>query len=94
MVSLIEVRRRYMMAIIPVWIGHAGIICIVLYYLLLGQTESVCVSILALSQVNQLVYMLSTERCFAEMRCYRRSHLIEDHDVVFGHLRSLNEIIN
>ena len=86
----VEVRRRYMMAIIPVRVRHASIISVVLDYLLLCQTESISISVLALRQVDQLVYMLATKRCLAMMRCYRWSHLTEDHCVVFRHLASRN----
>ena len=83
-----------MVTIVPVRVSHASIIGVVFDDLLLCQTESVCISVLALSQVDQLVHVLSTKGCFAEVRCNRRSHLIEDHDVVFGHLRSNLKFIN
>ena len=77
-----------MVAIVPVGVGHASIVGVVFHDLLLCQAESVCVSVLALCQVDQLVDVLATERRFAIVRCNRRSHLTEDHDVVFGHIRS------
>ena len=80
--------RRYMMTIIPVGVRHAGIISVVLDDLLLSQAEPVGISVLALRQVDQLVHMLATKRSFTEVRCYRRSHLTEDHCVVFRHLAS------
>lgn len=85
MIRAIEVRRRYMMSIVPVCVFQASVISIVLDNLLLVDPEIVSIVELSIGQVNQFVDMLSTEWSFTVMRCDRRAHLLKDHHVVLRH---------
>ena len=82
-VLLVEVGGRYMVAIVPVDVGHACIIGVVLNDLLLGHAIAAGVSEVAIRHVNQLVDILATEGSLTEVRGHRRSHLLEHHHVVF-----------
>lgn len=86
MIVFVEAGRRYMVAIVPVEVGHAGIISVVLDDLLLGDSEAVGVCEFAICQVNQFVDVFASQRCFSVVRCNRGSHLSKDHHVVFRHL--------
>jgi len=48
----VEVRRRYMMTVVPVNVSHTGVICVVFNDLFLAESESVRICILTVRQVN------------------------------------------
>ena len=83
MISLVEVGRRYMMTIIPVDVSHSCIICIILHDLFFAESEAIGVSVLSIGEVDKLVDVFAAKGSLAVVGRNRRSHLLEDHHVVF-----------
>jgi len=76
-----------MMSIVPVAVSEASIVSIVGNHLLLGDAVTVGVLSFTICHLDQLVDMLAAEWGLAIKGSYRRSHLSEDHHVVFRHLK-------